>query len=355
MPIIDCPECTGKISSTVKQCIHCGAPISVCPECGKIHAKRLRFCPECGFAFETEKDAERSSADAGEAPNADRHFSAGEIHQYWMRESFLAKFTETNAWKILRGIILAIEIIVSIGYFIAFDSIPSTIKSAINKSNLESLADLDSEIKALAFWSCFLDFIYFVLPALQKHLKIYDFKLWFNNRKHCGANVIKRTLSLDFEKIPNDELMRENKVLQTVLDAEIYQKNLPKRNAGIFALACSIASNLFTNIILYRMFIYAYETCYRTFFTAIESHARKASYSFIDDALPGYWKENSALLVITGIAVALNVLISIWHSSEMNRAKQDWISKNAPDKAEVYKKYFKNIDNYLIDRKFSKY
>ncbi len=268
-----------------------------------------------------------------------------------MRESFLARFIETKAWKFLRWIILAIGIIVTIGYFITFDSIPSMIK----KMNLEALADLDSEIKALAFWSCFLDFIYFAIPKLQKQLKMYDFKLWFNNRKHCGANVIKRTLALDFESIPNDELMRESKTLQTVFDAEIYQKNLPKRNGGVIALICSILSNLFINISIYRMFIYAYETCYRIFFTAIKNAAKSAKYSFIDDALPGFLKEHGVLLIFTAVTVTLNILVSIWHSSEMNRAKQDWISKNAPDKAEIYKKYFKNTDNYLIDRKFSDY
>ncbi len=53
MAVTKCPECGEKISTSVKQCIHCGCEIRVCPECGMMHKSAVDICEECGYSFAT--------------------------------------------------------------------------------------------------------------------------------------------------------------------------------------------------------------------------------------------------------------------------------------------------------------
>ena len=49
MAIIQCPECSAKISSNAKNCIHCGCEFKVCEECGNGIVGNPEACPSCGF------------------------------------------------------------------------------------------------------------------------------------------------------------------------------------------------------------------------------------------------------------------------------------------------------------------
>lgn len=49
MAIIHCPECGQEVSDQAKKCVHCGASIFVCPECGKVSVAEGK-CPECGYS-----------------------------------------------------------------------------------------------------------------------------------------------------------------------------------------------------------------------------------------------------------------------------------------------------------------
>ena len=51
MALINCPECSGSISSVAERCVHCGCKITVCPDCGEPHAGEKEFCSNCGFNF----------------------------------------------------------------------------------------------------------------------------------------------------------------------------------------------------------------------------------------------------------------------------------------------------------------
>ena len=59
MAIILCPECQGKISDTVNQCVHCGAKITVCRECGSVYTANVETCTNCGFVFQSKVKVEK--------------------------------------------------------------------------------------------------------------------------------------------------------------------------------------------------------------------------------------------------------------------------------------------------------
>ena len=54
MALIKCKECKKDISSTVKECPHCGYKNDnkTCPECGAVVKTTDSTCPECGFPLE---------------------------------------------------------------------------------------------------------------------------------------------------------------------------------------------------------------------------------------------------------------------------------------------------------------
>ena len=62
MALTTCPECGGKLSTTVKNCIHCGCKITVCPECGMTLIGEPISCTECGYSFGS-KNASQNQSD----------------------------------------------------------------------------------------------------------------------------------------------------------------------------------------------------------------------------------------------------------------------------------------------------
>ena len=50
MALIKCPECQQNISSSAKNCPHCGYKITLhkCPECGEFKLAH-RVCGHCGY------------------------------------------------------------------------------------------------------------------------------------------------------------------------------------------------------------------------------------------------------------------------------------------------------------------
>jgi hypothetical protein len=52
MPLIECPECRGKVSELAPQCPQCGYPVSQlskCPECATLIEPARDACANCGF------------------------------------------------------------------------------------------------------------------------------------------------------------------------------------------------------------------------------------------------------------------------------------------------------------------
>lgn len=52
MALVKCPECGNEVSSTARQCVHCGFSFVVCPDCGEILSDGVTVCPNCGCALE---------------------------------------------------------------------------------------------------------------------------------------------------------------------------------------------------------------------------------------------------------------------------------------------------------------
>ena len=86
MAILNCPECGEKISSTAKQCVHCGCKITVCSECGKVILGERGTCPDCGFKIDNEKKNDTTN----------KYGDLSEIVNEWKAENNLLAFVLNN-------------------------------------------------------------------------------------------------------------------------------------------------------------------------------------------------------------------------------------------------------------------
>ncbi len=72
MALINCPECGKQISSSAKQCVHCGCAFTVCPECGSVFVGSVDICPSCGYS----SGKPEQSQSAGQTQKSESFFSA---------------------------------------------------------------------------------------------------------------------------------------------------------------------------------------------------------------------------------------------------------------------------------------
>ncbi len=89
MAIITCPECGGKLSSTVSACVHCGCVITVCPECNAACIGNQSECKNCGYQFQTvKKEAQQELPIKEEA----KEKNCIQIYEQWKNENNYHKY-----------------------------------------------------------------------------------------------------------------------------------------------------------------------------------------------------------------------------------------------------------------------
>ncbi len=332
MPIINCPECNERISTTAKQCVHCGATITVCPECGGAYAKHEEICPECGYSFSTEATDEKH---AEKPPSTSRLFTAGEIRESWIQESPYRKIYKTKLlpWMLL-GLFYALLIILAVRV--------SELPELIEKLKLEEFAEASARIKKMITWIA-VSFFVWLVSGNRKDFEIYDFSLWLKSKKHCLPDILRQTLSLDFKHMPNDALKRESAAAERLLEYEIYSKNLPERNGRIADLVSELLFKVLFSVSTYYFLLTWFEE-------------RQRFYMGLTNAEPGFgdiWSKfwgNYTALFCALIAVFIIGCVIVPPDKNMKKKKLEWIEKNIPDEKEKYEIYIQNVDSYLINR-----
>lgn len=85
MALIMCPECGGQVSSTAKQCVHCGCKYSVCPECGRIYKGDIAKCSDCGFQISEKRKELFGTGNSGSVKTESDY--GADIINIWERRS----------------------------------------------------------------------------------------------------------------------------------------------------------------------------------------------------------------------------------------------------------------------------
>lgn len=202
MALINCPECGKQISSSAKQCVHCGCAFTVCPECGNAIVGSSDVCPECGYSLgktasrqgygQTQKTdnffdnkAREQSTVIAENGGQDSITSEDPIG-LWQKSSPLDKFmTRSLKWvKILLQIIAVAFLLIGVAVFITW----------VTKSPLAQLAEAEGIMAAtrglVAFFCIFeiFDALFFRFRETFIRLRCGN---WIKKRRYDAITYLK--------------------------------------------------------------------------------------------------------------------------------------------------------------------
>ena len=109
MSLIRCPECGNEISDKAPNCIHCGAKVSVCAECGVPYVGEGQ-CPHCGYEkISTEKQHAQSDQNLG-SKKKDLNLETSTLDANDLQKWYTASGAEraVNALKIANAIFFSV-------------------------------------------------------------------------------------------------------------------------------------------------------------------------------------------------------------------------------------------------------
>ena len=312
MAIIQCPECGAQISSSAKNCIHCGCEFKVCEECGNVIVGNPESCPSCGLTFV--KKAEKPSAE-----------DLTPVVQKWESESFFQKFLKTNALQMISFIASAALLIIGIiGIF--------TWK---NSDALEALMEAEnvlSERKTMFVFSGIL----FVLSSFFLQFNVYwrssSFQLWAYKHELNIISHLKKELEFDFTTITASEISDRYDDTIVLIKAEKYKQNPKAKNyekaIAVFAILASAVSAILMTVFLIN-------------------NTENYMESVIID---GDFKLEGILLLILSVVIYIGKTI-ITHALEkkVEQADDDLIKNELPENYEAYSRYVKRAYDIYFD------
>ncbi len=255
MALINCPECGKQISSSAKQCVHCGCAFSVCHECGNVTVGSFEVCPSCGYSSAKPERPQRyeqtqkseSFFDAEPAPRESAAAIVEDPLRVWQKSSPVDRYMmKSFKWLKILFHVLAFSCIVVFMIFYAI---------WLQKSPLEKFAEADGLV-AWARVVIAIDSIFEIIDALFDPLREGFVKLrcsnWINRKKldavtylkqHCGETGFG-------EAIDNFDLFAE---------AAFLSKNSGSRTTVIVGMAvrfvCAVAFFIFMGYALIQNLI----------------------------------------------------------------------------------------------------
>lgn len=324
MAIINCPECNGSISDTVKQCVHCGVTINVCPECKAVYTEKLDACKSCGYTF-----VNRSGA---KAPTIGEECTdASSVIKKWeTSEPLLVNLFKGWIWMAL---IAVSAILLGIGVIMMF-----TWKVEELLTNASSYQSTLSNIKTLVIFSAVFFVLQGVYGSFGEHYKTLRLSDWCV-RKHIDFNrIIGHSLSQDFDALSVDKAGEELGGLQWLTRAAVYAKKIAVRTKlqaiAIVMSALTIAESIFlaifvTNNVEALMY-------------------NKLLYGNLTLKVMGDWWLLAAFAVCFIVFKALDSYVEKAKEGEC----EEWVRKNLPDNVKTYNRYVPSdkMVEYLMKR-----
>lgn len=350
MALTTCPECGGKISTTVKNCIHCGCKITVCPECGMTLIGEPISCTECGYSFGSKNasqnqsdndtinncvdnqcdntyESTEESAPIAETPkaetaspcetenvippqskpkekkdNAPKIPSANEIIDNWKKDTSLFGYYVFKVFAIISfiaGIPLLIAAIISIFIWIINDHAVSSFVSTLTLGNF-------------AFFFIGFALFFFLCQEAVANKKLWS---WSKSNNIDLYPIIEKSLFAKVEK-------NYKKNMELLISAYCYNTIPLSKAKEIWMKLLSIISNAIS-ISLLTTFITINSSVIYTSMFDLEQYSG--------------WK----LLIVAIILQVLNTLIFEKAEKKAEKAIEEWVKKNFS--SEAYTRYVSHI------------
>ena len=192
MALITCPECGGKMSSTVDSCIHCGAKIKVCPECNELIVGDEVSCKKCGWKPEKKTEEQKDNSFVSLAENG------------------VNKIVATNRIFSVFGIFLLL-----IGGFLMLYPIITIITFDVERNNLLDLISLSESIESFVIPGMICLIINGILKATGKLVSVQKCNNWLLQERVNVISALSKYLQKDFNApIPFKEKNAIKKMLE---------------------------------------------------------------------------------------------------------------------------------------------
>lgn len=319
MAIIICPECNEKISSSVNQCVHCGAKITYCPECESVFAQTLQKCPSCGF--ELEKIPQTIAEEQNKEPKIEVESSIV-ANKKWLLGSPVRSMFFGNSW---------LAWIPRIVYVVIF---------AIVLINIGSALKGDTSLNGVAVLCVSLLFVEDAFEEVIATVKYISYSSWFKANNLSLRALLDKDFNLEFGKMVVDTAADNGEAIKFSLNAELY------KNDANFKI-CLLLRSIFKCIL----------KCVRNVFVAIFAVIFVDLYSvyvYLSGGQMGIWEFITNHMTGWGylIAAAVLVICSYVCGYIFNKKEEDlrlnWINTNAPDKKGIYEKYISDPEMFAL-------
>lgn len=357
MALTTCPECGGKLSTTVKNCIHCGCKITFCPECGMTLIGEPISCTECGYSFGSKNasqnqsdndtnnncvdnqcdntyESTEESAPIAETPKAETASpcetenvippqsktkdkkantpkipSAKEIIDNWKKDTSMFGYNVCKVFTVISSIIgTPLLIAAFIIFFI----------SLINDHSISSF------VTALICATIGLFFVRFATFFSLCQEAIANKKLWaWSKAKNIDLYpIIEKSLFTKVESMSTSEQKKYKKNMDLLIGAHCYNTIPLSKAKEIWMQLLSIISNTIA-IPLFTAFIIINDSVISTSMFDLEQYSG--------------W----ILLIVAIIVEALNTLIFEKAEKIAEKPIEEWVKKNFS--SEAYTRYVSHI------------
>ncbi|MBP3592673.1 MAG: zinc ribbon domain-containing protein [Clostridia bacterium] len=235
MAIIKCPECEENISSTVKQCIHCGAKIRFCPECESVFVGNVASCPNCGYAFEQVEQISQmplpktSDSHKNEVPDSEdiSETSVAALKHRWGEE----KPTIKIVGKVLGWGATIITIILVILAYLKYDEWFKSIASMQFEFDMYYAAnEVLEKIAPLLIIGMILTIIDSGIDRMLEVYSLYDFSRWVKQKKISFDHILKKSFNEDMHGKTEQEKNKKEEEHTFAIRAKLYAEDFSYRN-----------------------------------------------------------------------------------------------------------------------------
>ena len=346
MAIINCPECNEKISDSVRQCIHCGAKISVCKECGSVFQKELDYCPNCGFVISSEFVVNSKEK------NTKEKFSE-QIVERWEKETPLSfLYTKSITIQVIFIVLALTFTVLAIQTFFSWLSIFKNESSSIwgeleNQANAMITAEETlSKIKGY-FSFCALFCCIEAMFTLKNLISAFGFANWAKNNSLNLSEILNNDFSLDFYSMSFEKAQNCARKVQLSLNAHLYNTSLHIKNSSIKFLFIKSFSYIFSNAFI--MYI-TYKLAEFIMSNVLNGTMKTNFIEMIGD----FVTENALLiLLLIVVYIGLNIYTSS-QKKQIENIRKNWVEKNLTEGQIKYEKYIKDPEGFRFAQEFNK-
>lgn len=323
MAIISCPECQGKISDTVNQCIHCGAKIKICAECKSVYTDQVKTCSNCGYVFD-DTDFAVSSETKAEVKNSKELVSKWKNNVPFINVAF-------GFWNFLElgsSLFLLLAILKLTGWSDPFeaDSVLSGIKTYLVFAVVFFMVGASENLFA---------------PSLKGMMM----SNWCRSNGLNLKTAIINGIQTDFDAIPTKDAETELDYLGQCIKAEFYTNENASRSKLMGFRIASLAASLVPAILLYSFLTKNVEIYMRA--ELMKSDILNIP-GFEFSMIENWWLVIAAAVIYIVIVPMLKKYVK----SIEEAAIESWFVQSFPEHEALYQKYGKasGVEVYLLKR-----